>query len=782
MAGNSLTIDLDQFKLDIHCAGQMDLCLHFDSPSRRFYLSVIALVINEMKRLNRIIPVSLSAHHEILALLNETVGSSAGSSTKQKLIPRIYKKWKNALPDIENAPLFRIPGKKKSFEESYEKIYAFSEGVKDAWANLFDYKGSNVNVRLRFSIDRLGIELDNVSIIYDEASTLRAAEAWDRFIINLRQKAKSEDSEPNVLGRVAHRAREAIKKYMLPMSMAFGIILLIGSVIVIWNLVRPQTQFIEPGSSEKSTSLITEKTSIAVLPFDNMSDDPEQGYFCDGITEDIITDLSKIKDLLVISKNSTFTYKGKDKKIRELAEELKVQYILEGSVRRTGEQLRINTQLIDARKDYHIWAERYDDTLQNIFELQDKITKKIVSALSVKLSITEESNVTEIETTNIIAYEYFLKGKDHLRKVTPEDWLKAIEYFSKAVKIDPNYSRASAALGYTYQMITNLGFHEALDFHERYARRMAHFFLKRAMKKPTFESYSLAATIEIYLRHYKEAIAFAEKGLSITPNDPEGNLGLGWILIFSGRPEEGIKYLNKALRLDPNPNPQTFNSTMLWLGVAKFSMGQLDKAIEYITMGQENNPELKRFSCIIAASYALLGKINEAKQALDTFLALYPKGVHPDIQELYHAWPFSDVEVFDRLAKGLVMAGLRGDPSNYYKVVLENKLTGKEIRETLYGHTMVGIIPGGQWMSKYDIDGNFDFSVTRVEADGTKLEKKDKGRSWIEGDADCYQYDNRYDGFMNCEEYYRNPDGSVDTYSEYIGISYAGMNLFSMVN
>ena len=140
-AEEQIKIDLDQFKLHIHIEQRMELSLHFDSPSRRFYLSVIALVVNEMKRLDRIAPIPLEAHLEVLTLLNETVGSSVGSSKKENLIPRIYKKWKSALPDMENAPLFRIPGKKKEYVDTIEKKYRFSEEVKDAWANLFDYKG-----------------------------------------------------------------------------------------------------------------------------------------------------------------------------------------------------------------------------------------------------------------------------------------------------------------------------------------------------------------------------------------------------------------------------------------------------------------------------------------------------------------------------------------------------------------------------------------------------------------------------------------------------------------
>ena len=183
----SLRIDLAQFKLHIRLKPKTELTLHFDSPSRRFYLSVIALVVSEMKRLGQITSIPLEAHADQLILLNETVGDSAGSSEKENLIPRIYKKWKDALPDLENAPLFKVMGRKKE-EDGTGRTYRFSEAEKDTWANLFEYKGSEEHVRLRFSIDKLGASLDDVVIVYEDS---RDGDAWERFISSL--KAKSEE-------------------------------------------------------------------------------------------------------------------------------------------------------------------------------------------------------------------------------------------------------------------------------------------------------------------------------------------------------------------------------------------------------------------------------------------------------------------------------------------------------------------------------------------------------------------------------------------------------------
>ena len=529
---------------------------------------------------------------------------------------------------------------------------------------------------------------------------------------------------------------------------------------------------------EDTPTRAPDKPSIAVLPFTNMSDDPEQGYFSDGMTEDIITDLSKIKDLLVISRNSTFTYKGQNKKIPEIAKELNVRYVLEGSVRRAGDQVRITAQLIDAKTDHHVWGERFDDTdtFQNIFELQDRITKKIVSALSVKLSIAEESHVSAKETTNMIAYDAFLKGKDHFYKVTPDDFIKAIDYFEQAIKLDPNYSRAYAALGNTYQIATDLAFTNQMNIEWETARRKAVSYLKIAMKNPTFEAYTLAADIELHLRHYEEMIAYAEKALSIAPNNAEVNWRSGSFLIYAGRPEEGIKYLNRALQLDPNDTRILGNVTVS-IGIAHFSMGQLEQAVQFIKKGREYNPELWRTSAVLVASYALLGKDVEAKKEFENILTNW--GYHPSIQEVYYTWPFKNVEVFDRLAEGLVKAGFPGNPSDYYKLVEENKLTGKEIRETLFGHTQTAIESWGEWWAEIDKEGN---TSLRVIGTNQEWELHDKGKSWIEGDMVCFHYEKLFDGLTSCGEHYRNPDGNADTKSEYIEINHTQMSLFSVVD
>jgi len=189
---NAITIDLNEFKLRLELKKRIELTLQFNSPSRRFYLSVIAFVVNEMKRQGKIASIPLTGHHDLLALLNETIGGSAGSSEEENLLSRIYRKWQHALPNLEEAPLFMVLGRKKGYEEGVGKAYHFTEAEKDSWANLFEYKGSHENVRLKFALDKIGAGLDDVVILYEDSTN---GEAWERFISSLKGKEVGKEVE-----------------------------------------------------------------------------------------------------------------------------------------------------------------------------------------------------------------------------------------------------------------------------------------------------------------------------------------------------------------------------------------------------------------------------------------------------------------------------------------------------------------------------------------------------------------------------------------------------------
>jgi len=265
-------------------------------------------------------------------------------------------------------------------------------------------------------------------------------------------------TDPKAVGKVIGEVRSEPKPRRRMAWAVLALIFVVVSGLALWKLypqmVSPPVQL---SSSEKTTSSLVDSHSIAVLPFVNMSDDPKQEYFSDGITEDLITDLSKISGLFVIARNSTFTYKGKSVKVQQVAQELGVRYVLEGSVRKASDQVRINAQLIDAGTGHHLWAERYDGKMDDIFALQDKINQKIVAALAVKLTVNEQEQSVIKETNSIAAYDAFLQGWELYLRQTPDDFAKALPLFEKSIALDPNYGRAYAALALTYLEASGYG-------------------------------------------------------------------------------------------------------------------------------------------------------------------------------------------------------------------------------------------------------------------------------------------------------------------------------------
>jgi len=816
-----IKIDLNEFKLHIALKNRIERTLHFNSPSRRFYLSVIALIVNEMKRLGKITSIPLEGHHDLLALLNDTVGGSSGSSDKEHLLPRIYRKWQHALPDLEDAPLFKVLGKRKEYDEGSGKTYPFTEAEKDSWANLFEYKGSEENVRLKFAIDRIGAGLDDVDIIYEDSIN---GDAWERFISSLREKVKVEPEKEEI--DEAHQEPLAPvpppRKWKIAWSSRYRwatLIIAIGVVtgaaaMAIWGLyirhapppgVTPEEK-IDSLQQEKSLGVeapsidvpakgkmiklivasknkmafpLPDKPSIAVLPFVNMSKDPEQEFFSDGLTEEIITALSKSQNLFVIARSSSFVYKGKPILVGRVAEELGVRYVLEGSVRRAGDQIRISAQLIDATTGHHLWAERYDGKMRDVFALQDRITAKIVTALAVKL--TPEEKAAQGGTENVAAYDEFLKGWEKYLRFTSDNFAKAIQHFKNAVELDPKYGRAYAALALTYFSGSHGALIKKLGVTFTGARLQSREYLKEALKNPTSIAYLVNSQHYLARRQHEEAVFELERALALDPNNPAIYAAMGNTLVFSGRPREAVDFINRAIRLDPlNPGRYVY-----LLGNAQFCMGNLEEAAGLIEKGLRINPELTRSASFLMVTYGLLGKEKEARAALEIFNK--GRAVEPRIRNIMYFIPFNDPVLADRFAEGLIKAGVPGRPSECLPAFKENRLNGEEIKRLLFGSTVTGITPGGQqWWIDRGKDGGLtwrgqepiSFRTVRNELESIS---SDMGKSWIEGDMICQQYQKRLWGLEFCSTVFRNPKGTDEGKDEYFLIQDFGSIAFSLV-
>ena len=336
-------------------------------------------------------------------------------------------------------------------------------------------------------------------------------------------------------------------------AIAAVLVIAVGAYTV-WNYAFRAAPPSKNLVSDKSTSAdLSEKPSIAVLPFDNMSGDPKQEYFSDGMSEDVITDLSKIPGLLVISRYSSFSYKGKAVTTQKIAEELGVRYLLEGSVRRADDQVRINAQLIDATTGHHLWAERYDGNTHDIFALQDEITRKIVSSLALKLTGSEQDRLEQKETDNIEAYEAFLKGSDLAdpEYLDPDRFAEAIPWFEKAIELDPNYSRAYAALAQTYFYGRYVSLHRKLGLSDRHALIRAYDYLEKALQNPTNIAHRASIWKYVWQWQHEKALDHAMRAIALNPND---RISLSTTIIalnYAGRSDEAVDMIKRMRRVDP---------------------------------------------------------------------------------------------------------------------------------------------------------------------------------------------------------------------------------------
>jgi adenylate cyclase len=394
---------------------------------------------------------------------------------------------------------------------------------------------------------------------------------------------------------------------------------------------------------------VPEKPSIAVLPFTNMSNDPEQEYFSDGITEDIITDLSKISGLFVIARNSTFTYKGQVRNVTDVGRELGVRHILEGSVRKAGRRVRINAQLIEAATGGHVWAERYDRELADIFDLQDELTQKIVFALKVTLSPQEQGRFRQAPTANLDAYDAFLQGMEAFWHLTREGNLQARHHYERAVTLDPSYAAAYALLGYTYIIEWILQWNR-----DPHCLQQAFEFTQHALAMDEAQPTGHLTLGHFYLwakNEHEQAIAEAEQALTLNPNFAQAYADLGNLLIYAGQPEAAIERIEQAMRLDPHYPPLCSS----WLGHAYRLTGQPEAALAILQRGLQRHPTYLYFHLHLVVTYRDLARDAAARAAAAEVMRLHP---HFSVAGLGQILPFKDPTVLEHYLDALRQAGL----------------------------------------------------------------------------------------------------------------------------
>ena len=403
------------------------------------------------------------------------------------------------------------------------------------------------------------------------------------------------------------------------------------------------------GASTSSALPLPDRPSVAVLPFTNLSQDPSQAYFSDGVTEDLITALSKVSGLFVIARNSTFVYKDRPVKIRDVGRELGVRYVVEGGVQRAGDRVRITVQLVDAATGYHVWAERYDRDFRDIFALQDEVTTRIVRSLAVRLSEAERARMTRPPPGDLAAYDLVLRGQEARHRATREENAEARRLFVKALDLDPDYAAASVGLGWTllqsWQMLWSPDpgtLQRARELGERAV----------ALDDTLAQAHCLLAQVYLWRKDHDRALAEAERAIALAPNDADGYETRAEVLGWGGRPQESRASIEQAMRLNPH-----YPYFYLWtLGHAEYLAGRRREALDTFDKLVQANPDFLGAHAYRAAVLTELRREGEAQQAWHTASRLSP-GV--TLAALRERLPYRRPADLERVLAAVRTSGLR---------------------------------------------------------------------------------------------------------------------------
>ncbi len=546
---------------------------------------------------------------------------------------------------------------------------------------------------------------------------------------------------------VASRWRHSFR---LPAAAAAILVLVTAAATFAWW--RPWQPAAETGHTRPMAAALSDKPSLVVLPFDSLSDDKEQGYLADGITEDMTTALARIPGLFVISRNAAFTYKGKSIQPAQVGEELGVRYILEGSIRRAGDDLRINAQLIDTASSGHLWAERFDGAWAEVFSLQDQVVENVADALELRLVSGPRMAESPGATTVPAAYDLYLQayGLDYGKFPA-----KVASLLRQAVALDPNFGQAWAELAWVYW--NNSGIEEAeraLGTPNSKIGGKIKELLSEAEKHPSSSYYALMADLLLWQRKSDEALASAERAIALDPSDPWAYQQMSLALALNGRAADARDYLAAASRVDPQPHSYRY----LRAGFIAFCMERFDDAVAFLEkaapqeLSTDNDRRQRLY--LLAAAHAYLGHTSEAAAARTDLEAI--RGNESGLQAM-HEFPFKQRGDIERLWQGLSKAGL---PEFPFGLEAKNQLIGEEIRSLVFGHELRGrhVDPDEPYVRTTTTEG-----VARVSVGSSSSLT---GISRIEGDLMCSLWDTEVGG--TCAAIFRNPGGTPEKQNEYV--------------
>jgi len=455
--------------------------------------------------------------------------------------------------------------------------------------------------------------------------------------------------EPEAAGKVIGERRKTVK--WITIAAAIVLILAVGGTSS-WFYFTGKSLKHKPASVHRMAFPLPDNPSIAVLPFDSLSEETTQEYIADGLTENIIAALSSISELLVIARNSTFIYKSKPVKIQQVSEELGVRYILEGSVQKYGDNLRITAQLIDATTGYHLWADRYDRNLKDLFTLQDEITLKIVKAMRIELTSGEQARLYDKSTENLDSFLKVQEGDPYFLRFNEDDNLKARQFYEEALALDPKNEAAYTMLAWTYYMEAH---YDSSKFSDKAIETAVKLAEKALALDDTLDStLNLMGHVYLSRRQYEKAISEAKRAIALNPNGADAHAHYGFTLNCIGKREKAVYFFKKAIRMNPFPP----NWYLFSLGQTYSLLGRYNEAIVTFNKALQRNPN--DFSAIsgLAMTYSFMGQKKKARTFVMEILRLFPDFSLKDFKDTSLRLYKNKADV-ERMTKALRNAGLK---------------------------------------------------------------------------------------------------------------------------
>lgn len=557
----------------------------------------------------------------------------------------------------------------------------------------------------------------------------------------------------------AHRFSRSITAMV-----ATATLILISGAWLGWQYWKPAETAIQ---EIERAALLKRKPTIAVLPFENISDDPAQEYFADGMTDDLIADLLKIANIDVVARQSVFAYKDKSISMEKIAKELGAQYALEGSVKRIGGKIRINANLVDIGNGESLWSERYENDASKLFALQNQVIQSIVAALAVELTDQEKSTLSRLPTDNLEAYDYFQRA-ERRRLVSPDDQnvnhnggLDAIELYWKAIALDPKFAQAYVGLALVGYEVWSFDATQIMPIEA--ARKLAYDSASKVRELDPLNpaAWSILALLQATDGQHELAIESVQRSIDLSPDDPDVHASRAEVLMYAGQHEAALSAINKALKL--NPKPPGFYYGLL--GRAAFFNQQYDNALVWIEKAEGR----ERFRHEMLMIYGELGMLDEAREKFKKVLVGRPFANlgHYRIQ-LAHYKREQDLK---HMISALRKAGVPAHPFGF-KGRKEDKLNADNLKTLIAGATWVGVDSlGSEFVQQVSGEGKIAFRNSNSML---------VGKAWVAKDSFCVNFSANMQGRDDCGPVYLNPSGTAGDKNEYVRVALGNLYYFSL--